>query len=457
MENWTVNRSAELYRIADWGQGYFDINPSGNVVVKPQRTADSCDLYELVQSLRARGIEAPILFRFDGIIRDRIKQIQEAFRDAMTAWNYDGAYRVTYPIKVNQQSHVVDTVRKAGFIKNLGLEVGSKPELLAALAFHDLPDAPLLCNGYKDSEYIELALLGRKIGRRSIIIVEQLYELTSVLEIAERLGVDAELGIRMKPTTKGGGLWNASSGDKAKFGLNTHEIVSAIETLQKTGKEDWLKLLHYHIGSQIPAIGSVKKILKEATRMFVELSELCPSLCFFDIGGGLGVDYDGSNTNFESSMNYTIPEYADTVVSAIFEACDKANLPHPDIISESGRAIVAHHAVLVMEVIDVAPALYGDAPVAPGPEQHEILDKLFELYEGASLKNCHEYFNDAVELKENILEQFIAGTMTLKDRSVGERIFRHLIVKLRAIAQGLKYIPEDLEKIRWSPARYVLL
>lgn len=448
MESWSVGKSLDLYRTLDWSGGYFDINEEGNVIVRPSRGQEQLDLFKLTQSLKQRGIEAPILFRFDGIIRDRTKHIQEAFQTAIESWAYKGSYRVTYPIKVNQQRHVVDTVRRSGAIKNLGLEVGSKPELLAVLAIHDLPDAPLLCNGYKDSEYIELALMGKKLGRRTIIIVEQYYELAQVLTIADQLGVEAEIGIRMKPSTKGSGLWNASSGDKAKFGLNTTEILFAINQLKEAGRIDWLKLLHFHIGSQIPSIVSVKKVLKEATRMYIEIAKLCPSLCLFDIGGGLGVDYDGSSSNFESSMNYTIGEYAESVVAAIFEACEKADIAHPDIISESGRALVAHHAVLVAEVIDVSPSLYGTIPHGDGKtSSHELVQKLVELYEMASVKNCLETFNDAQAIKEDILEQFNSGNLSLLDRAHAERTYRHLITKLASLSKQLKHVPEDLEKL----------
>jgi arginine decarboxylase len=448
MENWNTSRSIDLYRIHDWGSGYFDVNDKGNVLIRPSRNGEACDLYDLVQSLRLRGVEAPILFRFDGIIRDRVKQLQLAFQESIDQWSYNGAYRVTYPIKVNQQSHVVEAVRTAGAIKNLGLEVGSKPELLAVLAVHDLPDAPLLCNGYKDSEYVELALLGRKLGRRSIIIVEQPYELAEILRQAEQLGIEAEIGIRMKPSTRGAGMWQASAGDHAKFGLNTSEILTAIKTLEQQGKLNWLKLLHFHIGSQIPSINSFKKVLREATRMFVEVAKLAPELCFFDIGGGLGVDYDGSNSNFESSMNYTLREYAESVVSAVYEACESAGVRHPDIISESGRALAAHHAVLVMEVIDVSPALYGDAPtVSQSPSSHPLLEKIIELYESVSVKNCVETYHEMIDVKDGLIEQFNSGNLNLEERAFAERTLRHLFHKLNALKSALKFIPEELEKI----------
>jgi len=447
MEGWNVAKSRELYRIQDWGGGYFDINPEGNVTVRPSRNQQSVDIFELVRSLQRRGIEAPVLFRFDGIIRDRAKSIQLAFKDAMDQWGYTGAYRITYPVKVNPLHHVVDTVRKAGFTRNLGLEVGSKPELLAVLAVHDLPDAPLLCNGYKDAEYIELALIGRKLGRRSIIIIEQLYELQQVLDIAQQVGVEPELGIRMKPTTKGGGYWNDSSGEQAKFGLNTQEILTAINTLKAAGKDQYLKLLHFHVGSQIPAINSVKKVLKEATRMFVEIARMCPSLSILDVGGGLGIDYDGSKTNFESSMNYTIAEYAEAVVSAVFDACEKAEIPHPDIVSESGRALVAHHAVLVAEVIDVSPALYSNQPIERVTSELEGIQRLQELYDEVNIKNIRETLNEAIAIKEDIFEKFVQGEVNLEERAQGERIFKHLVARMNSIARTMPHVPEELEKL----------
>lgn len=448
MEGWNTEKGLETYRISEWGGGYFSANSEGNITVSPGRDGSKCDLFDLVKNLKDRGIEPPILIRFDGIIKDRIKSIQEAFQKAIEAWNYGGNYRVTYPIKVNQQKHVVETVRTSGHLRNLGLEVGSKPELLAVLAMHDLPDAPLLCNGYKDSEYIELALLGRKFGRRSIIIVEQFYELNEVLKIASQLNVEAEIGFRMKPSTKGSGLWVSSSGDCAKFGLNTTQIIAGIEILNEQGKLDWLKLLHFHVGSQIPAINAFKKVLKEATRMYVELAALAPSLSILDIGGGLAVDYDGSSSNFESSMNYSLDEYAESVVAAIYEACDQAGLSHPDIISESGRALVAHHAVLVTEVIDMAPALYGESPtVETAPSEHPLVLKALELYQDINQKNCVQTLHEAAELKDDILEQFTAGNLTLSDRAYAERMYRHLLSKIRLHAAGLKQKPEDLDKV----------
>lgn len=447
MERWTVQNSADLYRVESWGSGYFSVNAKGNIEVAPARTNFKCDLYELVNSLVQRGIEAPILIRFDDIIKDRVCFIQNAFEDAIKESNYKGQYRITYPIKVNQQRHVVDTVRLAGRDNCLGLEVGSKPELLAVLAVHDTPGALLLCNGYKDNEYIELALLARKIGRRSVIIVEQLYELQMILDVSAQLGIEAEVGLRMKPAAKGSGRWESSSGENAKFGLTTQEIVIAINKLKESGKSDWLKLLHFHMGSQITSIAALKQVLRETTRMYIEIAKTCPSLCMLDVGGGLGVDYDGSRSNFASSMNYTTDEYARDIVNAVIESCDEAQIPHPDIISESGRAISAHHSILITEALDVSSVFGVPADIGKPPSDNSVLVRLCEMYDELSVKNCNETWNDAMALKDEILELFIRGDISLQERAFAEVGLKHLVAKVRNMAATLKYVPEDLEKI----------
>jgi len=442
-----TQQSDELYQVKGWGGGYFDIHENGHMIVRPDRSGQACDLYELVHALIERGTEAPILLRFDGIIRDRINILQSAFNAAIKEFDYKSSYRLAFPIKVNQQRHIVDVIRQAGKSNLLGLEVGSKPELVAVLSIHDTAGALLLCNGYKDDEYIELALLGSKIGRRPIIIIEQLYELANVLKISQKLGIDAELGFRMKPSSKGSGRWESSGGDMAKFGLSTHEIVLAVEQLQVAKKTHWLKLLHFHIGSQITAIISVQKALREATRMYTELAKLCPSLCFFDAGGGLAIDYTGSRTSTDSSMNYSLEEYARDVVYAVQSACDEAEIQHPVLITESGRAIVAHHSILITEVIDVAPALDPVPELPAPPTDHEVLAELCALYQGLTLKNYHEVLHDALELKDNILQRFIQGDLALTERAYADRVYRHLIAKIRQISKELEFVPEDVQKL----------
>jgi len=393
-----------------------------------------------------RGIEPPILLRFNGIIKDRIKAIYSAFDRAIEEYGYKNRYQAAYPIKVNPQRHVVDMVHECGRPGHIGLEVGSKPELIAVLAY-DSVDNLLLCNGYKDIEYIELALLARKLGRRSIIIIEQFYELKLVLDAAVRLNVEAEIGFRMKPYNRGSGKWGSSGGDLAKFGLSIHEIMAGIDQLKAYGKTDWLKLLHYHMGSQVPTIAAIKKVLNEAARMFIELAKECPSLSFFDVGGGLGVDYDGSKSANDSSMNYTIEEYAKDVVWAIGEECDKADIPHPVILSESGRAIAAHHSVLITEVIDVAPTMDPLEKVEKPPTDHEILETLYYLYNDVTTQNCAEFLHDAIELKEKILNSFIYEGMSLSERAYAEKVYKQLIAKIAHVAKSLDYVPEEIDAI----------
>lgn len=437
----------QLYWIKSWGSPYFEVNDQGHIAVKPHGNALEGDLFELVQSIVQRGIEAPILIRFEDIVKDRIEFLQSAFQSAIEEFEYKNSYRIAYPVKVNPLCHVVEFLELTGHPYQIGLEVGSKPELTAVLTLNHSIDSLLLCNGYKDAEYIELALLGRKLGRRSIIIIEQLYELPLVLEIAQKLNIEAELGFRMKLSHCGSGRWKTSGGDLAKFGLSTHEIVQCFELLQKANKTHWLKLLHFHIGSQITSIGAIKKALSEASRMYTELSSICPSLCFFDAGGGLGVDYEGTKTTSDSSMNYTVEEYARDVVSAIGDACDKAEVPHPTIITESGRALIAHHAVLITEVIDVAPTVDPTVTLEPPNNDKDIPNSLYQLYLDLKLENCQEALHDANALKGAMLEAFMHGDLSLTERAYCEKVYRHLIALIYHLCKDQIDVPEDIENL----------
>jgi len=448
MEKWNIAKSAELYGIDNWGAGYFGINPAGHVSVRPTRSGGpELDLCEIVRAVEARGIELPLLIRFEGIIRSRVAHLREAFNTAIKEFEYKGRYQLTYPVKVNQQRHVVDAIRSAANHSGIGLEVGSKPELLAMLAIHDQPQGLLLCNGYKDAQFIELAMLARKLNRRSIIIVEQPYEIETLLRVSQELGIEPEIGLRMKPATRGTGRWGESGGEGAKFGLNSYELVHALETLGKHAKLHWVKLLHFHIGSQITSIVAIRKVLKEACRLYAELAKSCPQLSMFDVGGGLGVDYDGSRTNFESSMNYSMEEYARDVVWEVLSVCNQAGIEHPDIITESGRAVVAHHAVLITEVMDVAPALDAPAQAEPPPSDHPLLKELFCLFSETTLKTCHESLNDALTLREDVLSRFVQGDLSLHERAYADRMLKYVFSKISSLAVELKYVPEDLDKI----------
>lgn len=434
----------DQYCIEKWGEDYFHVNARGHVEVKPNRKQGG-DLFELMQSLVAQGIEAPILIRFNGIIRDRISRLSQAFHTAIQEFNYRNTHRMVFPVKVNPQRHVVETVQQVGQDYQMGLEVGSKPELIAVLALESNPDSLLLCNGYKDAEYISLALMAKKLGRHTLIIIEQLYELKLVLDAAEKLGVEADVGFRMKLSNTGSGRWKSSGGEHSKFGLFSHEIVSCTEMIQAQGKGHWVKLLHFHLGSQVTTIESIKKVLKEGARMYTELAALLPSLSFFDVGGGLAVDYDGTKSISDSSMNYTVEEYARDVVSAIGEACSLAGVADPTLITESGRALVSHHAVLVTEVIDVTPIPQEDK--SSPTSNHEILKSLATLNEELSLKNCREAFHDVMEIKERILNEFIYGKLTLKERASAEKLTRPLLAKIRTFYKQLRQAPEELAEL----------
>lgn len=436
---------SNLYGIDKWGAEYFGVNPLGHVEVRPSRQ-NGGDLYELMKSLVAQGIEAPILIRFNGIIRDRIKRLSNAFQSAIQEFNYRNKHRMVFPVKVNPQRHVVETVQKAGKDYGMGIEVGSKPELIAVLALESNPDTLLLCNGYKDAEYISLALMAKKLGRHTLIIIEQFYELKLVLDAAEKLGVEADIGLRMKLSNTGSGKWKSSGGERSKFGLFTYEIASCVETLQAKGKENWVKLLHFHLGSQVTTIESIKKVLKEGTRMYTELAALLPSLTIFDVGGGLAVDYDGSKSIADSSMNYTLEEYARDVVSSIGEACLIAGVNDPIIVTESGRAIVSHHAALITEVIDVTPNAAHEEK-SKFLSNHEILNTLTALDEELSLKNCRETFHDVKDLKERMLIEFIYGQINLKERAAAEKLSRRLLVRIRAFYKQLREAPEELAEL----------
>ena len=440
-------KTDEKYWLNNWGNDYFKINDLGHAVVCPHKNDKTIDLYELVKSLVKRGIEPPILFRFDGIIQDRITHIYSAFQNAIEEYEYKSNYILAYPVKVNQQKHVVDVIRRADKNNNLSIEVGSKPELIAILALHDVNDTLLLCNGYKDKEYIELALLSKKIGKRPIIIIEQLYELKLVLEIAEELNIEAEIGIRIKPISKGSGRWSSSGGELAKFGLNTNEINILIKMLTDKKKSHWLKLLHFHIGSQLSSIIPFKKTLREASRMYIEIKKKCPSMCFFDVGGGLAIDYDGSKTTTDCSMNYTTEQYARDIVHTIKTICDEEKISHPTIISESGRAIVAHHSILITEVIDVSKSLDDSKKLEKPPTNHPMLLDLYEIYISVDKENCMEALHDCADLRDNAVEKFIQGDLSLEERAYAEKTFKYLSAKILMLAKQMDFVPEEIEKL----------
>jgi len=443
---WTTSDAADLYEIHRWGKDYFSIGDDGHVRVHPTKDPTRwIDLKQLVDRLQLRGISLPILVRFSDILRHRLGDIHEAFRSAMAQHNYSGRYVCVYPVKVNQQRQVVEEVLDFGRPFRFGLEAGSKPELLAVVAVAG-NDAPIICNGFKDAEFIEIAMMAQKIGRTIIPVVEKYTELDLVLRYAEKVGVRPTIGMRVKLAARGGGRWQSSGGYRSKFGLSVAEILQGLEELRARSMGDCLKLLHFHLGSQIPNIRIVKAALNEAGRIYVELARLGAGLEYLDVGGGLGVDYDGSQTNFESSMNYTLEEYANDVVYHIQTICDEAGVPHPTIVSESGRAVVAYHSALVFNVLGVS-GLVDEAapPTPPTDELEQPLVDLIEAYHNLTGRNALESYHDAQQALDMALSLFNGGYLPLEQRSLAERLYWAICGKLQRIVQQLEDVPEDLQ------------
>jgi arginine decarboxylase len=448
MRAWTIKDSSELYNVAGWGRDFFSINEAGHVEVTPSGPGSArIDLKELIDDLRSRGLNLPLLIRFSDILRMRVHQLCGAFQQAIAENDYRGVYRGVYPIKVNQQRHVVEELIEYGRPFNLGIEAGSKPELLVALALQDNPDALILCNGYKDKAFVETALLAKKLGRQVIIIVDRMGELETILQASRELDIRPVIGVRARLATKGAGKWVESTGDRSKFGLTTAEIVAAVERLRTEDMLDCLQLLHFHIGSQITAIRAIKDALREASRIYVELHALGANMRYLDCGGGLGVDYDGSQTNFHSSVNYSLAEYAADVVSQIAEACNAKGVPHPDIITESGRALTAHHSVLVFNVLGTNEILLGQIPDKLAKGEHAIIRQLFETYKGVSRKNFQESYHDALQLKEESIGAFNLGVLDLRGRARVEELFWATCEKILKIVRELSYVPDELESL----------
>jgi arginine decarboxylase len=449
IRSWTRRDAAETYNVNAWGAGYFHVNDAGHIQVTPDGPdGPSVDLHDLVLDLRARGIGMPLLVRFSDILHSRVRTICSSFAAAIQEYGFQGRYKGVYPIKVNQQHHVVEELVRFSRPYDLGLEAGSKPELLVALALQDNPNALLILNGYKDDEYIETALLAQRLGRYPIIVIDRFRELELVIQAAERLGIRPHIGVRAKLSARGAGKWAESTGDRSKFGLNANELIALCDRLRGAGMLDCLELVHFHIGSQISAIHAIKESMREAMRFYVELAAAGAGLRFIDVGGGLGVDYDGSQTNWQSSMNYSVQEYANDVVAAVLDACNERGLPHPDIVSESGRALVAHHSVLVFDILDVN-EVRGAASV-PGPvadDEHAVIKGLAETWRGITRKNFQEAYHDALQLKDEATSLFNLGYLDLRQRARVEQLFWGCCEAILRIIQSLDYVPDDLEAL----------
>jgi arginine decarboxylase len=459
LRTWGLADSQELYAIKNWGKGLFSVSQAGTLVAHPTTlptddpsapkegvgSGPGIDLKALVDDLQKRGISTPLLLRFPDILARRITAINEAFGRAIKENDYRGTYRGVYPIKVNQDRFVVETIVNAGAPYHYGLEAGSKPELLAVIAMLSDPDALVICNGYKDASYVETALLACKLGMHVIMVVEKPTELKLIHEVSKRVGVKPHIGIRIKLSARGAGRWESSAGDRSKFGLSSRELLEAVAYMRENGLLSSFELLHFHLGSQISAIKSVKNALREASRFYVELMGLGASgLKYVDVGGGLGVDYDGSQTNFSSSMNYTMQEYANDIVYGLREICDEAKVPHPTIVTESGRAVTAHHAVLIVDVLGIntlAPRMPDKLPEDAEP----VVRRLWEAQLGLTRKNFMETYHDALDLKEEALQLFNLGHLSLPQRVWAESVFWALCERILKITRDTSHVPDDLE------------
>ncbi len=449
---WTIADSAKTYGIANWGQGYFSINDDGHVAVHPrQDKSQTVDLKKLVDELRERDIQLPCLIRFTDILQHRVQRLHNVFQNAIRDHDYKGRYRCVYPIKVNQQRHVVQEIHDFGKEFGFGLEAGSKPELLAVMAIVDNNDTPIICNGFKDDEFIEAVILATKIGRNVIPVVEKFSELELIVKYAKQHNIKPSIGVRVKLAARGSGRWEQSGGVRSKFGLFISEVVEALEYLRQNGMGDCLNLLHFHLGSQINNIRNIKGAIIELSRVYTELQRLGAGLQYVDVGGGLGVDYDGSKTDFGSSINYGLQEYANDVVFHIKEICDQKGVAHPTIISESGRAMVAYHSVLVFNVIGWSGFARFELPRELAADQRAKLPapvvNLFDSYLGCTEQNYMEYYHDAHVSRDAILNLFSLGYCTLEDRALGEKLYFGLCAKVLKVIRKMEYVPDEFQNL----------
>ena len=444
-DKWTVTDSSELYDVPRWGKGYFSVGKNGHLWVHPDRNpAKGLDLKELIDRLQLRGLDLPILVRLNGILKNRLQEMHDVFSNAIKEHDYKGKYSCVYPIKVNQQREVVEKIIEYGRPLGFGLEAGSKPELLAVVAMTD-PAMPIICNGFKDDEFIEMALMAQKIGRTVIPVVEKTSELDLVLKYAEKLGVRPKIGFRVKLATRGSGRWQSSGGYRSKFGLTVSEILRSLQKLESLGMADCFQLLHFHLGSQITNIRQVKGAVNEAIRVYADLHKRGAGLVYLDIGGGLGVDYDGSQTNFESSMNYSLQEYASDVVHHIHTVCEEANVPHPHIISESGRAIAAFHSLLVFGTLGVTTQGEVDDLPKEIPDNYEQpLHDLIATNQALNARNVLESYHDAQQALDTATTLFSSGYLPLTQRVLAENLFFAICHKIKRLIQDLEFCPDEL-------------
>lgn len=455
MRRWRIEDSAELYNITGWGLKYFSINDNGHVQVTPREGCASVDLKELMDELQIRDITAPVLLRFPDILDNRIEKISRCFKQAAEEYKYGAQNFIIYPIKVNQMRQVVDEIVSHGKKFNIGLEAGSKPELHAVLATNIDEHNLIICNGYKDENYVELALLAQKMGRRIFLVVEKLNELHLIARLAKRIGVRPNIGIRIKLSSSGSGKWEESGGDHSKFGLNSSELLEAVDALAKYKMEDCLKLIHFHIGSQITKIRRIKNALREATQFYVQLTKMGFSINFIDIGGGLGVDYDGTRSSAsENSMNYSIQEYANDAISAIVDACEKNGLKQPNVITESGRSLSAHHSILIIETLETTQLPVWNDNEEVSDSDHELARELYQIWDRLGQQSLLESWHDALQIREEALDRFSLGMLDLHTRAQIEKLFWSVAREVNDIAKTMKHVPEELRISKMLPDKY---
>ncbi|PYJ47990.1 MAG: arginine decarboxylase [Verrucomicrobia bacterium] len=445
---WDLESAIATYNVERWGDGYFTINSSGNVEAKPlKENGGSIDVLEVVNEARERKLGFPLLIRFQDLLRHRVESVNRAFQSAMSEFGYRNQYRGVFPIKVNQLREVIEEIIDAGGQFHFGLEAGSKPELVAALAMHKDPESLIICNGYKDPAFIRIALLGRKLDKPVIIVAEKLEELEQTIRAAKEVGVEPLIGVRVRLYSKGSGKWSPSGGENAKFGLDTTNLVAASQMLKEAGFAHCLKLVHFHLGSQVPDISTIKRAVREAARYYAKLAKLGHELGYLDVGGGLGVDYDGSRSDFDSSTNYSLQEYANDVVWNIMDVCDSEAVPHPAIVSEGGRAIVAHHSVLVLEAFSAiektAPKLKIDVTEKDHKLVYDILDVKQRLKRGNRIESLH----DIQQIKEEAQQTFDLGLLDLESKAKIDTVYWQLAHQIVSMHRGLRYVPEEIKDL----------
>jgi arginine decarboxylase len=448
---WDVDAAIATYNVEGWGTGYFTVNPAGNVEARPlQENGGAIDVLEVVNEARARDLAFPLVIRFQDLLRHRVQSVNRAFQAAITEFGYGNEYRGVFPIKVNQLREVIEEIVDAGQEFHFGLEAGSKPELVAALAMHKDPQSLIICNGYKDRAYVRTALLGRKLGKAVIIVVEKLEELEQTIRVAREVGVEPFVGIRVRLHSKGAGKWSPSGGENAKFGLDTTSLVAASQMLKEAGLAHCLKLIHFHVGSQVPDISTIKRAVREAARYYAKLAKLGHELGYLDVGGGLGVDYDGSRSTFDSSTNYSLQEYANDVVWNIMEVCDSEAVAHPAIVSESGRAVVAHHSVLVVEAFSSIEKTAPKLKVEAFPNDHKLVHDIVDVKQRLKRTNRRESLHDIQQIKEESQQTFDLGLLDLESKAKIDTLYWQLAQHIVNMHRGLRHVPEEVKEVETS-------